>query len=218
MLTTAAASSESTTASRQTAQYSANGASHSSDSDSTYEVPAVSVDEVPALEMDTVPSPQDSHEDPQFNWDHTRYDHHEKTEPLRYDPEAIAEHYGRRPFQVLGRVISIFWPMLTFAFAIFWDKQTGRLERNERTRAIQVRELVTRLGPAYIKVGQALSTRPDLLPSVYLDEFTRLQDQIPPFSNELAFQFIEEELGQAPDQIYAELSDKPIAAATLGQE
>jgi predicted unusual protein kinase regulating ubiquinone biosynthesis (AarF/ABC1/UbiB family) len=77
--------------------------------------------------------------------------------------------------------------------------------------------LLTQLGPAYIKVGQALSTRPDLVPAAYLEELTRLQDQLPPFPNEIAYQFIHEELGDRPDRLYAELSPNPIAAASLGQ-
>ncbi|MFO0140899.1 MAG: ABC1 kinase family protein, partial [Aphanizomenon sp.] len=75
----------------------------------------------------------------------------------------------------------------------------------------------TKLGPAYIKIGQALSTRPDLVPPIYLEELTRLQDQLPAFPNEIAYQFIEEELGAPPSEIYAELSSQPIAAASLGQ-
>ncbi|MFM6201837.1 MAG: AarF/UbiB family protein, partial [Dolichospermum sp.] len=74
-----------------------------------------------------------------------------------------------------------------------------------------------KLGPAYIKIGQALSTRPDLVPPVYLEELTKLQDQLPAFPNEIAYQFIEEELGAPPGEIYAELSAQPIAAASLGQ-
>ncbi|MEB3232045.1 MAG: AarF/ABC1/UbiB kinase family protein [Leptolyngbyaceae bacterium] len=139
------------------------------------------------------------------------------TDPIRYDPEAITQYYGDRPLEVWGRVFSIFWPMLTFALSILWDRQTGRIKAKQRQRAIQMRELITRLGPAYIKVGQALSTRPDLVPAEYLDELSRLQDQIPPFPNEIAYQFIEEELGKPPSDIYAELSENPIAAASLGQ-
>ncbi|HEY9661015.1 MAG TPA: AarF/ABC1/UbiB kinase family protein, partial [Allocoleopsis sp.] len=78
-------------------------------------------------------------------------------------------------------------------------------------------EILTCLGPAYIKVGQALSTRPDLVPPNYLDELTKLQDQLPPFPNEIAFQFIKEELGEHPEEIYAEISESPVAAASLGQ-
>ena len=100
---------------------------------------------------------------------------------------------------------------------MWWDNQRGIVVKNDRRRAIQLRELLTQLGPAYIKIGQALSTRPDLVPPVYLEELTRLQDQLPPFANEIAYQFIEEELGAPPEEIYAELSHKPIAAASLGQ-
>ena len=80
-----------------------------------------------------------------------------------------------------------------------------------------MREVLTNLGPAFIKIGQALSTRPDLLPPVYLEEMTRLQDQLPAFPNEIAFRFIEEELGAHPRDIYAELTPEPVSAASLGQ-
>jgi predicted unusual protein kinase regulating ubiquinone biosynthesis (AarF/ABC1/UbiB family) len=134
-----------------------------------------------------------------------------------YDPNGIAAYYRRRPLQVWGRFISIFWTFFLFLASLWWDRSTRQTERNEVRRAVRLREILTRLGPAYIKVGQALSTRPDLVPPSYLEELTRLQDQLPPFPNEIAFQFIEEELGDRPDQIYAELSDHPIAAASLGQ-
>ena len=82
---------------------------------------------------------------------------------------------------------------------------------------MQLRDLLTELGPAFIKIGQAMSTRPDLVPPIFLEELSKLQDQIPPFPNEIAFQFIREELGKDPSEIYAEISPKPIAAASLGQ-
>jgi predicted unusual protein kinase regulating ubiquinone biosynthesis (AarF/ABC1/UbiB family) len=141
----------------------------------------------------------------------------ERTPALRYDPEAIATQYRHRFWQVWGRMLGIVWTFLLFATSILWDRQTGQLETNQQKRAIKIREILTRLGPAYIKIGQALSTRPDLVPPHYLEELTRLQDQLPPFSDELAFQFIKEELGARPDQIYAELTQEPIAAASLGQ-
>lgn len=137
--------------------------------------------------------------------------------PLRYDAEAIAAHYRSRPLQILTRTLSIFLPFLWFVLGVWWDKRTNRLTENQPWRAVQIREILTTLGPAYIKIGQALSTRPDLVPPAYLEELTRLQDQLPPFPNEVAFRFIEEELGARPEQIYAELSPMPIAAASLGQ-
>ncbi|MGB3613188.1 MAG: AarF/ABC1/UbiB kinase family protein [Elainellaceae cyanobacterium] len=136
---------------------------------------------------------------------------------MRYDPEAIEAMYNRRPFQVVARLFSTVWPVVAFAIQIIWDRWTGRTSRNEPKRAVRARQILTNLGPAYIKVGQALSTRPDLVSPVYLEELSQLQDKLPPFPNKLAFQFIEEELGDRPENIYAELTDSPIAAASLGQ-
>ncbi|WP_144875568.1 ABC1 kinase family protein, partial [Hyella patelloides] len=135
----------------------------------------------------------------------------------RYSPERIDSQYRGRPFQVLGRLITIALPFAFFALGSWWDKTTGDNPVKERKRAIRVRDIVTKLGPAYIKIGQALSTRPDLVSPIYLEELSVLQDQIPSFSNEIAFRFIEEELGKRPEEIYAEISPDPIAAASLGQ-
>ncbi len=140
-----------------------------------------------------------------------------KPELLRYDPEAIAAHYKKKPLEVLGRIFTVIFPSVSFALSLWWDKKSGVGDRHQKKRAVQLKELLTKLGPAYIKIGQALSTRPDLVSPAYLEELTQLQDQIPPFANEIAYQFIEEELGDRPDQIYAELSPEPIAAASLGQ-
>jgi len=137
--------------------------------------------------------------------------------PLRYDPVVVMRYYRQRPLQVINRWFKILWPLIIFTISRWWDRQTGQVKKQQRRRAVQLREILTRLGPAYIKIGQALSSRPDLVPPIYLDELAKLQDQLPPFSNELAYQFIEEELGGPPSQIYAELTTSPIAAASLGQ-
>jgi predicted unusual protein kinase regulating ubiquinone biosynthesis (AarF/ABC1/UbiB family) len=138
-------------------------------------------------------------------------------ESWRYNPVAIEEHYRQRPFAVLGRLFEIAAPVLSFILGLWWDKLRGKSPKNEIRRAVQLREMLTALGPTYIKIGQALSTRPDLVPPLYLSELTTLQDQIPSFPNEIAYRFIEEELGYAPDEVYAEPSPNPIAAASLGQ-
>jgi predicted unusual protein kinase regulating ubiquinone biosynthesis (AarF/ABC1/UbiB family) len=140
-----------------------------------------------------------------------------ESETIRYDPVEIASHYRKRPLQVLRRIFAVLGPTLSFAFGLWWDSRRGIVVKNDRRRASQLRELLTGLGPAYIKIGQALSTRPDLVPPAYLEELTKLQDQLPPFPNEIAYQFIEEELGASPEEVYAELSPQPIAAASLGQ-
>lgn len=138
-------------------------------------------------------------------------------EALRYDPVAIAAQYDRAPLQVLGRIVNIALPFLSFGLGLWWARVRGRDVINDRRPAIQLRNLLTKLGPAYIKVGQALSTRPDLVPPMFLEELAKLQDQLPPFPNELAYRFIEEELGAPPQEIYAELTEQPVAAASLGQ-
>jgi predicted unusual protein kinase regulating ubiquinone biosynthesis (AarF/ABC1/UbiB family) len=136
---------------------------------------------------------------------------------LKYDPIAIAQFYSTQPLKVFARFINIFFPIFSFALGVFFDKQTNRTKQNMGKRAAQMRQMLTKLGPAYIKIGQALSTRPDLVPPQFLEELAELQDNIPAFSNELAYQFIEEELGDRPEAIYAEISAIPIAAASLGQ-
>ncbi|MGK7882764.1 MAG: ABC1 kinase family protein [Crocosphaera sp.] len=138
-------------------------------------------------------------------------------ESWQYRPETINDYYRQRLPQVISRLINVFLLFVRFALGLWWDKIRGKNPKEERKRAIHLREMLTELGPTYIKVGQALSTRPDLVPPVYLDELTTLQDQLPSFPNEVAYGFIKEELGQNPQTIYAELSDKPIAAASLGQ-
>ncbi|MBD1812443.1 AarF/ABC1/UbiB kinase family protein [Microcoleus vaginatus DQ-U2] len=136
---------------------------------------------------------------------------------VRYDPVAIAALYRNRPLQVWGRLSSVVWTFFSFAFSVWFDSKTGRTATNQKRRAVRLREILAQLGPAFIKIGQALSTRPDLVPPVYLEELTTLQDQLPAFPNEVAYQFIQEELGAHPKDIYAEISPDPIAAASLGQ-
>lgn len=136
---------------------------------------------------------------------------------LVYNPEAIAAFYRRRPLQILFRLLSIFWTASGYVLGLLWDKVTGRQKINEAKRAEGLRVMLTKLGPAYIKVGQALSTRPDLVSPATMAEMVKLQDQLPAFSNEIAMRFIEEEIGQPPANVYEYLSPNPIAAASLGQ-
>ncbi|NJM97684.1 MAG: AarF/ABC1/UbiB kinase family protein [Phormidesmis sp. RL_2_1] len=136
---------------------------------------------------------------------------------LVYDPAAIAAFYRRRPLQILFRIISIFWTALGYGVGLLSDKLTGRQKVNEQKRAEGLRIMLTKLGPAYIKVGQALSTRPDLVSPTTMAEMVKLQDQLPPFANEIAMRFIEEEIGQPSASVYEYLSPEPIAAASLGQ-
>ncbi|MBM7623220.1 ABC1 kinase family protein [Sporohalobacter salinus] len=91
-------------------------------------------------------------------------------------------------------------------------KEIEELSREERLRLV-----LEELGPTFIKLGQLLSTRPDLIPQKYIRELTKLQDDIPPFSFDLVLEQIEEELNQPPDKVFANIEKEPLAAASIGQ-
>jgi predicted unusual protein kinase regulating ubiquinone biosynthesis (AarF/ABC1/UbiB family) len=135
----------------------------------------------------------------------------------RYDAKVIARYYRFRPWAVIWRALSIIWLFSRFVLSLKWDEWGDRAEQNKLKRASQLREILTRLGPTFIKVGQALSTRPDLIRKDFLDELIKLQDQLPPFDNALAFSIIERELGCSVQEAFSEISPKPVAAASLGQ-
>ena len=135
----------------------------------------------------------------------------------RYNSEAIAQYYGFRPWLAFWRSVKIIWFFAGFILGLKWDEWQNSVEQNKLKRAAQLREILTRLGPTFIKVGQALSTRPDLIRKDFLDELIKLQDQLPPFEQAIAYQTIETELGRSVAEIYKEISPAPIAAASLGQ-
>lgn len=134
-----------------------------------------------------------------------------------YNPQLICRYYRWRLPQVIGRALAILWPFLWFVLCLRWDQLWGHTDRNVGRRSVQLRKLLTDLGPTFIKVGQALSTRPDLVRKDYLEELTQLQDQLPPFPSEQAFARIESELGRPIAEIFAQISPEPVAAASLGQ-
>lgn len=92
-------------------------------------------------------------------------------------------------------------------------RKQARLEK----QAVWLRQSLIDLGPTFIKIGQALGTRADLLPLEYVKELATLQDQVPAFPTAEAFARIEEELGRPLHEAYPEIDNEPIAAASLGQ-
>jgi predicted unusual protein kinase regulating ubiquinone biosynthesis (AarF/ABC1/UbiB family) len=138
---------------------------------------------------------------------------------LTYDPAAISRIYAGRPERLLRRLWQTLVPIGLFLLGVGFDWLTRRLRnpRLARARASEAADLVASLGPAFIKAGQALSTRPDIVPPLLLEELAQLQDQLPGFDSELAMACIEEDLGAPVGEIYAELEREPISAASLGQ-
>ncbi|MFM7313360.1 MAG: ABC1 kinase family protein, partial [Cyanobium sp.] len=138
---------------------------------------------------------------------------------LRYDPAAITRIYAGHPERLLRRLWQTLVPIGLFLLGVGTDWLLGSLKTPERgrARARECAELLAHLGPAFIKAGQALSTRPDIVPPVLLEELAQLQDQLPGFSSALAMACIEDDLGAPVDAVYSQLDREPISAASLGQ-
>ncbi len=92
-----------------------------------------------------------------------------------------------------------------------------RLEREPGSRGEHIREMLEELGPTFIKFGQLLSTRPDVVPPDIIAELRKLQDDVRPFPAELARQTISSELGLDVERLFLEFDDEPIAGASIGQ-
>ncbi|KAM3408055.1 hypothetical protein ACQJBY_001368 [Aegilops geniculata] len=136
-----------------------------------------------------------------------------------YTPELLASRYGSQPFQVAMRAAEVLSKLGAFGLKLLLDQQRGESSSSakRRARAVELRTVLTRLGPTFVKIGQGLSTRPDLCPTEYLEELSELQDSLPTFPDEEAFACIERELGFPLDSMYSAMSPSPIAAASLGQ-
>lgn len=110
--------------------------------------------------------------------------------PQQYDVDKIAAFYKSHPRLVLARATDIVLLAKDFLFGLLSDYRKGVLKTNQPERAVQFTELIFTLGPTFIKVGQALSIRPDLASPAYLEELVKLQDQVPPFSSVEALKII----------------------------
>jgi len=99
----------------------------------------------------------------------------------------------------------------------FFVGNSDNKEANQEKQAVWLKEKLIELGPTFIKMGQSMGTRADLLPLPFVKELGTLVDQVPPFPNDVAFSIIEHELGHKINQVYAEFELEPVAAASLGQ-
>lgn len=141
--------------------------------------------------------------------------HRRKPSTNRKLPRSLPNSYPYSPFL---RQVKIFGIAIKLIFSLWWDKVTQNNSSRRRHRLAKwlVRNIL-QLGPTFIKIGQALSTRADLIPIEYIEEFAQLQDRVPPFDSTLAIAVIEHELGKPIDLLFAEFNSTPLAAASLGQ-
>ena len=95
--------------------------------------------------------------------------------------------------------------------------QEGEQAVFETTRWQRIRMIIEELGPTFIKLAQALSNRADLLPQPLIDEFEKLQSNVPPFDVQLAKSIIEREMGQPLEEVFSEFDDVPLGSASIGQ-
>jgi len=121
-----------------------------------------------------------------------------------------------RPWIFIPRVLYI---LLTFIFLFLRLLFQGNSKNKNVQKNISkyLFDVITDLGPCFIKLGQALSTRPDLVRQDWLTELTNLQDNLPPFDHKIALKIIEDELGAPAEELFDEFPDRPIASASLGQ-
>jgi len=137
--------------------------------------------------------------------------------PQVYDPEAIARYWSRRPAQVTKRLWQVFSSFARLSAKASADLALNRLEEAEPERIRELREVIVSLGPFYIKFGQALAIRPDIVSPNSMIELQKLCDKVPAFDNEVAMETIRRELGGEVSDFFSEITPDCVAAASLGQ-
>lgn len=138
----------------------------------------------------------------------------------KYTPEGVRSKVLESRGAILsliGRGIEIVWNLGLYWAGLTYDCLVGRDQEVVPYRARQLRKLLCRLGPSFIKAGQVLANRPDIIREDYMNELCILQDDVPPFPNQIAFEIIEDELGQPLEAVFSRISSRTIAAASLGQ-
>jgi ubiquinone biosynthesis protein len=109
--------------------------------------------------------------------------------------------------------IRLFMPLRFMVYLNPWNW----FRRETLTRGAAIRKTLEQLGPIFIKFGQALSTRPDIIPPDIAIELCKLQDKVPPFSSDLALVIIEEAYGRSAFDIFADFDTQPLASASMAQ-
>jgi len=140
--------------------------------------------------------------------------------PLYYDPILLKQFFDKRPDAVIKRVLQISTVGFGYIANAVLDKIFQRTKNNpdlEVQRVAELRDIITSLGPFFIKIGQALSIRPDVLSPRAMVELQKLCDKVPSYDSVTAFKTIESELGLTMEELFDDITAEPVAAASLGQ-
>ena len=135
-----------------------------------------------------------------------------------YTHEKNVAYWRTRPVTVTTRLAEVGASLGVWVAGGLLSSDARKKDiRAVKARAGRLNEILTRLGPAYVKIGQAVSSRPDVLSPEMLTELEKLQDRLPPFATEEALRVIEEEYGRPYQSVFRSISAEPVAAASLGQ-
>lgn len=145
--------------------------------------------------------------------------------PLTYDPEKLAEFFDPKVDVQLNRFVQVITTFAPLIAGSIKDKITGRPEIDSQVeRAAQFNSVVTTLGPFFIKLGQALSIRPDILSPRAMVELQKLCDKVPSYPTDIAMATLSREFERTwgngpvgPDDLFVTITPEPVAAASLGQ-
>ena len=121
-----------------------------------------------------------------------------------------------RPWILIPRLIYILTSTLILIIR-FLLQGSSKDKKIQKQLGVYLLNTIARLGPCFIKLGQALSTRPDLVKQEWLEELTKLQDDLPPFNHKLALNIFKEEIGDSTENMFEYFPNEPIASASLGQ-
>ncbi|KOO28189.1 hypothetical protein Ctob_008322 [Chrysochromulina tobinii] len=141
--------------------------------------------------------------------------------PLDYDPPALSAYFAKRPGAVITRVLQVLSVSGGWLASVAFEALRGQLtpgSEAEVQAVARLRGVLVSLGPFFIKLGQALSIRPDILSPKAMVQLQQLCDKVPPFDSGLAMQTVRDDLDVADvAEIYSKITAEPVAAASLGQ-
>ncbi|CAA7389907.1 unnamed protein product [Spirodela intermedia] len=146
--------------------------------------------------------------------------------PETYDPQTVEHYFRFRPHILAVRIFEVFCSFASAAIRSRASRNTVNRHHGEEGDDVDasqyfmgqlLKESMLNLGPTFIKVGQSLSTRPDIIGSGIAKALSELYDRVPPFPRPIAMKIIEDELGCSVEHAFSYVSDETVAAASFGQ-